>query len=407
MRTRSCCVAAALVCLSRLAAAQTVLSEADALARLSTESPRVRAIQAAVDVARADALAAGRWPNPRVTFNRESVAGVTENMFLVTQPLPVTGRRDLDMSAASALVVASERRAEEDMRQVRAALRSAYADLVSAQVREAEIAASRDRMRGLAEILARREAAGEAAGYDRLRAEREVMDLEADGAAARADRARAQSALAAFFAPSHEVTTLVAVVPSPSAKVALPGVDELVAHAEIALPEIAALKQEIESADFAIRSADRRPIPEPEIVVGTKSSNLAGGDVGSVFSVHASVPLFDRAKPEQALAQARRAQAEARVAALRASLRAQILALHAIVGERRQAADGYRASMAAGANQLERIAQISYDAGERSILELLDAYRSSGSARTRQVQLDAAARQAELELERVSGWEIR
>jgi hypothetical protein len=43
--------------LSRLAAAQTVLSEADALARLSTESPRVRAIRAAVDVARADALA--------------------------------------------------------------------------------------------------------------------------------------------------------------------------------------------------------------------------------------------------------------------------------------------------------------------------------------------------------------
>jgi outer membrane protein TolC len=77
------------------------------------------------------------------------------------------------------------------------------------------------------------------------------------------------------------------------------------------------------------------------------------------------------------------------------------------VGERRQAADGYRASMAASANQLVRIAQISYDAGERSILELLDAYRSSGSARTRQVQLDAAARQAELELERVSGWEIR
>ena len=146
MRTRSCCVAATLVCLSRLVAAQTVLSEADALARLSTESPRVRAIQAAVDVARADALAAGRWPNPRVTFNRESVAGVTENMFLFTQPLPVTGRRGLDMSAASALVAASERRAEEDIRQVRAALRSAYADLVSAQVREAEIAASRDRI---------------------------------------------------------------------------------------------------------------------------------------------------------------------------------------------------------------------------------------------------------------------
>src|SRR5215468_3785028 len=118
MRTRTGCVAAALVCVARIVAAQTVLSESDALARLSTESPRVRAIRAATDVARAEALAAGRWPNPRVTFNREAVAGVTENMFLVTQPLPITGRRSFDLSAASALVAASERRADEETRQV-------------------------------------------------------------------------------------------------------------------------------------------------------------------------------------------------------------------------------------------------------------------------------------------------
>src|SRR6476659_1706902 len=114
MRTRTWCVAAALVFLPRLLAAQTVLSEADALARLSADSPRVRAIRAGVDVARADVLAAGRWPNPRVTYNRESVAGVTENMLLVTQALPVTGRRGLDVDAATALVAASERRADQE-----------------------------------------------------------------------------------------------------------------------------------------------------------------------------------------------------------------------------------------------------------------------------------------------------
>jgi hypothetical protein len=74
MRTRTWCVAAALACLPTLVAAQTVLSEAVALARLSAESPRVREIRSGVDVARAEALGAARWPNPRVTFNRESVA---------------------------------------------------------------------------------------------------------------------------------------------------------------------------------------------------------------------------------------------------------------------------------------------------------------------------------------------
>jgi cobalt-zinc-cadmium efflux system outer membrane protein len=406
MRTRTWCVAAVLAFVPRFAAAQVVLSEADALARMSAESPRVRAIRAQVDIARAQALAASRWPNPRFTFNREAVAGATENMFLFTQPLPINGRRDLDMSAAAALVAASERGADEALRQLRTALRSAYADLLSAQVREAGLRASHERLRDLAEVLVRREAAGDAAGYDRLRAEREVLELEADLASARADRARAQAALAGFFAPSTDVSNIAAVVPPRTARASLPGVDELVAHAQTGLPEVASLKKEIESAEFAARAAARRPVPEPEIVAGTKSSNLAGGDIGSVFSVHLNVPLFDRSKPEQALAQARRTEAEARLAVFEATLRAKIAALHTLVTERRQAADSYRQSTAIGAAQLERIAQVSYDAGERGILELLDAYRNTGAARTRQALLDAATRQAEIELELVSGWEI-
>jgi len=407
MRTRTWCVAAALACLPRLAAAQTVLSEADALARLSADSPRVRAIRSTVEVTRAESVAAAaRWPNPRFTFNRESVAGVTENMFLVTQPLPVTGRRGLELDASAALVAASQQRADDEIRHVRAALRRAYADLVAAQQRETETTASRDRLRALAEVLARRESAGDAAGYDRLRAEREVSELEADLTTARVDRARAQGLLAGFFAPSTDPAALVVTV-APAPRATLPPVEEFVASAERTLPELAALKHEVEASEFAIRAAGRRPIPEPEIVAGTKSSNVGGGDVGGVFSVHVAVPLFDRAKPETTLAQARRAQSEARLAAVQSSLRAEVAALRAIVVERRQAADSYRASTATSANQLERIAQVSYDAGERGILELVDAYRNSGASRLRLVALDAAARQAEIELELVSGWEIR
>jgi len=327
---------------------------------------------------------------------------------MVAQPLPITGRRGLEVDAASALVAASEQRADEAVRQVRAALRRAYTDLVGAQLRATEMIASRDRLRGLANVLGRREAAGEAAGYDRLRAEREVIEIEADLTAARADRARAQAALAAFFAPTTDPATLVAAVPQAGVpRQPLPTAEELVAHAESQLPELSALKHEQASASLAISAAGRRPIPEPEVVAGTKSSDVAGGDVGTVFSVHLAVPLFDRAKPEQALAQARRAQAEARIAAFQAVLHAAVAALRTIVLERRQAADSYRGATATSAAQLERIAQVSYDAGERSILELVDAYRNSGSTRLRQVALDAAVRNAEIELELVSGWEIR
>jgi outer membrane protein, heavy metal efflux system len=75
--------------------------------------------------------------------------------------------------------------------------------------------------------------------------------------------------------------------------------------------------------------------------------------------------------------------------------------------ERRETAERYRAGALSSVDQIERIAQVSYEAGERGILELLDAYRTRSTARVRQAALDAAVREAEIELEYVSGWEIR
>ena len=146
-------------------------------------------------------------------------------------------------------------------------------------------------------------------------------------------------------------------------------------------------------------------MPEPEIIAGTKSSSIGGGDIGSVVTVQASLPLFDRGKPEHALATARAVQADARIEAFRQTVRAEITAWRVAVLERRDAAARYRSAAVQSAGQIERIAQVSYDAGERGILELLDAYRTASSARVRQAMLDLAAREAEIELEFVSGWE--
>lgn len=406
MRTRTWCVVVALLSCSVPAAGQTVLSEQDALARLSADSPRVRAIQAGVGLARAEALGAGRWPNPRVTFNRESVSGLAESMVMVTQALPVTGRRAFEVSAATAMVAATQSRADEDVRRARAELRTAYAQLVSAQVRESELARARDRVRELADVLARREAAGDAAGYDRLRAEREVMDLDGEWAAARAEQAHASATLAGFFGPGGDGADIVAVTAVPT-RAAIPAVDELVARAEMVRGEPAALQHEIRAAGFAERAASRRLVPEPEVVAGTKSSNLGTGDVGSVLAVHASIPIFDRARPERALARAQLAQAETRAELFRVQVRSEIVAWRAVVLERRAAADRYRAAATDSTAGLERIAQVAYDAGEKGILELLDAYRTGSSARVRLAELDGATRLAEIELEFVSGWEIR
>jgi cobalt-zinc-cadmium efflux system outer membrane protein len=406
MRTCIVRVAIAMALMPAVAGAQSLsVTESEVLARLSPDSPRVRAIRSATDIARADVLAAGRWPNPRLTVDRESVAGITEYLTMVAQPLPITGRRDLAVQAATASASASASRADEDVRRLRADARLAFATLVGAQTRERELTAIRDRLRELAQMLARREAAGDAAGFDRLRAEREVLDTEADLTIAAADRARAQAILASYMTV-QDPSQIVATADAPSV-VAVPPLDALLTQAESTRGELRAYRQDVEAARLALRAAERSRVPEPEVVAGTKSSSALGGDVGSVFTVHAAIPLFDRAKPERTLADGRAAQAEARAASFLTVLRGEVTALRAAVLERRDAATRYRAQALESATQIERIAQVSYDAGERSILELLDAYRLGASARTRQASLDLAVRQAEIELGFATGWEER
>jgi cobalt-zinc-cadmium efflux system outer membrane protein len=220
-----CATLLAVVVPSRAVAQALTLTESQALTRLSPDSPRVRAIRAPIELARADLLAAGRWPNPRLTFDRESVAGVTENMLMVTQPLPITGRRGLDVQAAEAMVAASSSRVDDEFRRLRADLRLAFAELLAAQARVRELTASRDRLRGLAEVLAKREAAGDAAGFDRLRVEREGLDSDADRAVAAIDRARAQGTLAGFFADVPDPSGLVATSSSTAVSIAIPSVE--------------------------------------------------------------------------------------------------------------------------------------------------------------------------------------
>ena len=405
MHSRLWSVALVVACACSTAGAQTVLTEADAIAKLSADSPRVRAIRSGIELARADVLTASRWPNPRLYVGREAVAGVSETITTVLQPLPVTGQRRFEMQAASALVDATSLRADDAMRRARADIRLAYADLLAAQTRERELTAARDRLQELAGILEKREREGDAAGFDRLRAEREVLDLEADRVIAGADRARAQGRLAGFFATAVDPGSLVAADRVITVR-DVPPVGVLVDQAEKTRGELLALAREMESARFAERAAGRRRVPEPEIIGGTKTSTFAGGDIGSVLSVQAVLPLFDRGRAEHARAEARESQAAARLEALRLSIRGDIAAWRGAALERRGAADRYRASAVASASDVERIARISYESGERGILELLDAYRTSASARVRQAALDVSAREAEVELEFVSGWDM-
>ena len=144
-------------------------------------------------------------------------------------------------------------------------IQKAFAQLVAAQTREQVLTTSHDRLRELAAVLAKREAAGDAAGFDRLRAEREVLDIEADHALAASERARAQATVASSFADTIDPSRVVAVPRQPT-PASIPTVDALVERAEAARGDLLALRKEVDAAQFSAKAADRRWVPEPEIV---------------------------------------------------------------------------------------------------------------------------------------------
>ena len=261
-----------------------------------------------------------------------------------------------------------------------------YTDLWEAQERERELTPAID-LWSLADILGKREAAGDAAGFDRLRADREVTDVDASRGLASADRARAQATLAGFLPrrgwieavrPRNHLTDVAdgrrALGPRRDSRGDL------------------ALARELDAAGFAEQAAARRSIPEPEVVAGTKTSNAVGGDVGSILSVHVSIPLFDRARPERALAQARGRQARAESRLLRQTIRAQIASWRAAVVER-------SASRRALSRHSRQAGQVRSSGSRRSATTPASAASSSCStriatastARVRQAALDAAS----------------
>lgn len=388
------------------AAAQQVLTEAEAVARVSLESPRVRAIRAQIDVARADASAAALWPNPSVTYTRESVSGTAEQFLLFSQTFPVSGRRGLATDSANEAARAVALRSDDLVRRVRADARRAFIALSVEETRLRRLEQALADLRALVDVLRAREAAGDAAGFDTLRVEREALDVAAAAADARANRARWQGELATFYYPPPNPDSLHA-APLAPVRPRLPSADDLVARAVAARPDLLALDRDIESARLAGEAASRSRIPDPEVAGGLKTTSVGDDRQGYVFALGGSIPLFDRAQPQRARADARSRQATAEREALRSEIEAMCRALLRATDERRAAAEAYRSATLPMSDELRRIAQISYDAGERGILELIDAYRMASDAWLRLIDLDAAVAHAEIDLELATAVEIR
>ena len=398
-------MAAGVWCAAAAPASGQTLTEAQALARMRAEHPHLAALRLGVRELEADTRERRLLANPTFSFTREDAGPVTDDFLLVSQELPVRGRIGLLDEASRQAVTAAEARADASVLAFETRLRQAFTALLLAQERTRVLESGLSELRRVADVLRAREREGEGSRFDRLRAEREVADIETDLAAVEIERLGAQARLAAFFTPGTDPSDLRAagaLLDDPVRS----DPDTLVERALAGRPDYRALERSAAQWSTERRAAERLRYPGAAVNAGLKRTDAAGArESGYAVTATMVVPLFNRGQAQVARADAARARVDAERRALRGRIESEVRATHVAATRYRALAERYRATSVEPAAELVAIADAAYEEGEYGILELLDAHRVTLGAETRLLELSAAARRAAIELDRVIGGE--
>lgn len=379
------------------ALAGTGITEAEAL-RLGLSRPEFSdLLQARVGEAEADALAAGTWANPTLELTRDKTGITRESSWQLMQPLDLSGRRGLREDAARHRVRATEadNRARRNERAVQ--LRRAFHDLLRQQETLRAVGDWAARFAVIGGVVDKLARAGEVAGYDRRRLEREQRSAEARLAEARADLERGRARLAALI--GRDVDDGIAGRLPPEMPPAIQNLQARLA----ARPDLSALTARVDAAQ-ADNAAARRNLPELTVGIGGKrADDGTARENGNLVMLAFNLPLFDRQQvgDQRSAAQAQAARAELGLA--RQQAEGELAGLHRQLTQLIIAAERFRGSAVAPSAELVRIAETAYRAGESTILELLDAYKGALEAETTALDLEWKAREVRIELDQLTG----
>ena len=371
-------------------------TEREVVELIVRDGPQARAIRAESEVTRAEQLARLAYPNPAVTYSRES-AGFTE-FLQAEQALPIFGTRAALLRAGVAATAAAEAERDARLWLLRSDAAVAVARIVAEQVRLESARAHVREVERLIEILRTREREGEGSRFDRLRAEQELRDSNQLATAAAVALAESRATLAGMLPRDVSQPTIAA---AQLAREPTTPIETLLTRATSTRAELRALQQLRERAAFEAEAAQRARLPSPNLFGGVKRADgVTGRETGGVFGLSVALPLFDAGGREAARWEAERARVDAARASIEYRIRSEIAGASEVLVVRQTALSQEQQD---AADELVQIAEVAYREGEVGILELLDAVRTASRARHRFVELRLDLRLAQIALERAVG----
>ncbi len=378
-------------------------TEAVVVEKFLDQSPLARETRARIAIARAETLGRSLYANPSVNFSHEG-AGRTE-FFQAEQILPISGRLKLLREAGAAQVRVAEAEGASSLWHARSVLRQAFYRVLAAQESESVQVAGLKEIDDVIRVLAGREREGEGSKFDRLRAERERAEVRAELALVRAAAELERTQMLAFLPAGMDIRRVSGQIETPLLAL---NATELSRRALGVREDYRAEQRKLEQYRLEHRAAERLRYPEPVLSAGLKRAEAGQGGMahGPVIGITLPLPLFNKGQAEVARYSAEQERASARVESLLRQIHAAVGSAVQALNIRQQARDEYRSQLAETGPELVRIATIAYQEGEIGILQLLDAYRVQRRAQLRMLEIQAAVKEAQVELERVVGEEL-
>jgi cobalt-zinc-cadmium efflux system outer membrane protein len=388
------------------AAPPSALSESAAVERTLGRAAFRDLTASSVRVAEADVVAARRWTNPVLSFTFEQAkggaSGADEGIYFVQQRIEPGARRRLRTQAAEARVAGAEERVAMLRIDVEARVRRAFYGVLETQRRHEAAQDWANRLARVSEVVKLRHRAGDVSGYDLQRVAREKATVRAAVSAASADHAEAAGELGGLIGhPLDEkgprvVGKLLAVGPRRP-------LEELLRKVELR-PDVQALREQARAAGYDERVAKGWKIPSFTLGAGYKDVRDGGLDLdGPVAYAAVPLPVLDRQQAPARKAREQRRQARAGAEVLVQEARGRVRGTYAKEAQLSSSARIFRREALEPAEELLRTAEAAYKAGEVGVLSLLDAYRSAYEARTQYLTLARRAREAGVELDRLTG----
>jgi outer membrane protein, heavy metal efflux system len=379
-------------------AAPLRLSRAQAAAEALARNPALAAARAQVAEARAAVTIATALADPTIAldaagqtnaFNPGS-GNASDQSFGVTVPFP--GKIGLRRAVATADVRAAEFNLTQLQQQIASDAVQAYDAILVAERHRDDLQQNRQLAADFVQKTQARFLAGTVAKVDVVKAETDLAQAENDLIANERAIATARASLNRLLgrsggAPVEATDTLE--VPLP-----LPQVEALEQLAGSSRPEIQSLQAQLEGARAATRLANR--FWQPDVSLSLERNAVSGTSSTYTTTAGFGVPLFfwQHRRGEVAQAQHREEELTANIADIRAQISLEVQTAYTSASTALRQAIFIRDKLLPEAQEVYRVASVSYGLGGSSALDLLDAKRTLLAAESQYVDALGAANDA-------------